>query len=173
MVKNGSTKETNSWGASMPAWIASIVSVLALLSTIWLQYASRRDQMDRDLTEHRRTALFHALQVIDCVYSNEPFSGPPSHPQPCDLQAARDADSQMRIYCRYPETVQFFYKALGMHNTEVQKAPGVSVEKLEQFRVQVAKELDLSSPVYSDPNQVWISNLDGAPPAQPSNSSKN
>ena len=43
-----------------------------------------------------------------------------------------------------------------------EKPKGVSLRALDEFRRQVAKELELPGPVGLDPGKVWISDLDGA-----------
>jgi hypothetical protein len=153
-------------GSQLPAWITAFVAVAALLATVYFQYRTREDQINHELLEHRRTALFDALTVIDHVYSNEPLlNGKPSNPHKWNIQFARDTDNQMRIYCKYPETVSAFRKAIGLYNPSIQKAPGVDLKALDDFRKQVAKELELPEPVGIDPNTVWINNLSGAVPS--------
>jgi hypothetical protein len=165
---SGSSGSSNSSGSSkLTTGIAVgtiLVSALTLYFTIRLhnedQQATRREK----LLEHRREMLFSALKVIDNVYSNEPFNGqPPVHPLEFEVQTARDIDNGIRIYCEYPETVASFRKALGLFNpSEGEKPKGVNPEALDQFRAQVAKELDLPNPIGTDRRLVWISNLDGA-----------
>jgi len=82
----------------------------------------------------RQKALFEALQVIDNVYSNEPLeNGKAPDPHVWDIQLARDADNQMRIYCKYPETRRMFIAALGIYNPKVGKPPGINIKALDQF----------------------------------------
>lgn len=146
----------------LPAWITAIVAVFALLATVYFQHETREDQIKHELLEHRRQTLFEALKVIDNVYSNEPLQdGKAPDPHKWDIQLARDVDNEMRIYCKYPETPVMFRAAIGLYNPSVQKAPGISVKALDDFRRQVAKELELPEPIGSDPNLAWISNLAG------------
>jgi hypothetical protein len=128
-------------------------------STIWIAAA-----IDDRLLEHRREALFNALKVIDHVYLNEPLgqNGHVSNPHQWDIQLARDADNQMRIYCQFPETFTSFRAALGLHNPSVQRSNGVSLKALDGFRKQVARELKLAEPVGFNQDMVWIENLAGA-----------
>jgi len=74
----------------------------------------------------------------------------------------RDADNQMRVYCRFPETLTSFRTALGLYNRAIQKPPGIDVEALDQFRGEVARELDLPKPVGSNKDIAWIESLAGA-----------
>jgi hypothetical protein len=156
------SSEQSRAASTLPMWITSVVSVFALLATVYFQYSAREDQLKHDLLEHRRIALFHALQVIDNVYSNEPLNGHQPNPHPWDISLARDADNEMRIYCQYPDTLQAFRKALGVYNPDIDKPHGVSLLGLDEFRSQVAKELNLPVPIGSDLNLIWISNLSGA-----------
>lgn|GEM_PF-3435111 len=146
----------------LPAWITAIVAIFALLATTYFQWDSRRNQIQDELREHRRSALFAALKVIDNVYSNEPVSdGKAPNPHPWDIQLARDADNQMRIYCQYPETLGLFRKALGLYNPQIEKPHRIDLLALDEFRKQVAKELDLKEPIPPDPNLIWINHLAG------------
>jgi hypothetical protein len=150
----------------LPAWITAFVAIGALLATTYFQWDTRRNQVQDELREHRRNALFAALKVIDNVYSNEPLSdGKAPNPHVWDIQLARDADNQMRVYCQYPETVNLFRKALGLYNPQLEKPHGVDLKALDEFRKQVAKELDLKEPIPSDPNLVWIGRLTGTAPS--------
>jgi hypothetical protein len=146
----------------VPAWISALVSVGALLGTIEYQYYTRQVQIKSDLVEHRRQALFAALEVIDNVFGNEPLTGgKPPYPHKWDIKLAHDADNQMRIYCKYPETLSLFRKTLALHNPDT-KSPGVDLQALDDFRLQVAKELDLPKPIPPDRNAIWIYGLSGA-----------
>ena len=144
-----------------------MAAVGALLATSYFQYSARQNEIKHELMEHRRKTLFQALEVIDNVYSNEPLAnGKPSNPHNWNIQLARDADNQMRIYCKYPETVRLFRSAVGLHNPNIEKSPGISLEALDDFRIQVAKELELPAPVGLDRNAIWISGLAGAAPSE-------
>ena len=152
------------WGTTTPAWIAVIVTAATLGISIWThsEDAARADR--EQLLEHRREALFSALKVIDLVYSNEPWNGNPApHPLPVDVQQARDAYNQMSIYCQYPDTLVAFRSAIGVWNPQEDKGPNQpSIGALIDFRKQVAKELDLPTPVSIDDKYAWIENLYGA-----------
>ena len=63
-----------------------------------------------------------------------------------------------------------FRTAIGLYNPTVQKAPGISLRALDDFRRQVAKELDLPEPVGLDENVAWIGTLSGTSQPDPSNS---
>jgi len=134
------------------------------MATLYFHYLDRNVAISDRLVEHRRAALFDALKVIDHVFSNEPIGrdGRAPNPHAWDIQLARDADNQMRVYCRYPETLTSFRTALGLYNRATQKPPGISVEALDHFREQVARELDLPQPVGSDKDAAWIESLTGA-----------
>jgi hypothetical protein len=154
-------KELNE--SQWPARITAFVSVVALVATIYFQYSTAKHQIDHEILEHRQGALFEALRVIDNVYSNEPLeNGKAPNPHNWDIQLARDADNQMRIYCKYPETRLMFMSALGLYNPQNGKPPGINLKALDKFRRQVAKELDLPEPVGSDDNLIWIAGLAGA-----------
>jgi len=125
-------KTTND--SQWPARITALVAVAALLTTIYFQYSTAKNQIRHELLEHRQKALFEALQVIDNVYSNEPLeNGKAPDPHVWDIQLARDADNQMRIYCKYPETRRMFIAALGIYNPKVGKPPGINIKALDQF----------------------------------------
>jgi hypothetical protein len=154
-------KTTN--GSQWPTQITAMVAVIALIGSIYFQSATAKNQINHALLEHRQKALFEALQVIDNVYSNEPLeNGKAPNPHTWDIQLARDADNQMRIYCKYPETRLAFISALNLHNAQDAKSPGINLRALDEFRGQVAKELELPKPVASDDNLIWIAHLAGA-----------
>jgi len=152
------------WTSIIPPWLPVFITCATLIATFWLHSQDQRTAAHDKLLEHRREALFSALKVIDAVYSNEPWNDrSPAHPLPVDVQQARDADNEMRIYCQYPETLSAFRKALGLWNPQKDKVSShPSLDGFNEFRMQVARELDLPQPIGVDPNYVWISNLDGA-----------
>ena len=144
------------------AWLAFSAAMIALTVNIVMGYLDRRETRDRILLDHRRKALFTALEVIDHVYANEPLGGkPPAHPHAWNLQMARDAMNGIRVYCEEPDrTLDAFRRALGLHDPSKERAPGIDVAYLDRFRAEVARELRL--PQYqSNPDFVWISNLAG------------
>ena len=151
------------WTSNIPPWLAVLVTCATLVSTVWLHSQDQVIIAHDRLLEHRREALFSALKVIDTVYSNEKWNGkPPVHPINVDIQSARDAYNQMLLYCQYPETLTTFRKALGVWNPQEDKSPShPSIEGLDDFRAQVAKELDLP-PIQRNSKYTWINNLDGA-----------
>jgi hypothetical protein len=159
MAESGTTSSSQ-W----PAWAAVIASSAALIVTLYFHHLDRKAAISDRLVEHRRAALFDALRVIDHVYSNEPIGRDGRAPSPhnWDIQLARDADNQMRVYCQFPETLTSFRAALGLYNPEAQKPPGINIEALDHFRIQVARELDLPGPVGLDKSLAWISSLAGA-----------
>jgi hypothetical protein len=153
---NETTKGRASLATTIPIW-------LALFVTIGIQLFTAQQQTNRELLEHRRIALFSALRVIDLTYSNESLPGQTPNLHPWNIQTARDADNELRIYCKYPETINAFRKALGIYNPSTgQKPLGIDIKSLDDFRVQVAKELDLNNPIGLDANLAWISGLAGA-----------
>lgn len=162
--ENRITEEKVSREAS-PVWLAqatAIVALLTLVATTSLHFLDRHDSTHEKLVQHRREALFSALHVIDDVYSNEPLEkGQPSNPHAWSLQTARDAENEIRIYCKDPKTVQSFREALGLYNPSESKAPGLKPKELDTFRRQIAVELELPEPIGFDPNLVWISHLAG------------
>jgi hypothetical protein len=141
-----------------------IVSSVTLIATLYFHHLDRTAAINDRLVEHRRAALFDALRVIDHVYSNEPIGRDGRAPSPhnWDIQLARDADNQMRVYCKFPETLTSFRTALGLYNPVNQRRPGIDIEGLDHFRKQVARELDLPDPVGFDKDTVWIESLTGA-----------
>ncbi len=163
-MANTASKTTQGNTTQWPAYLSGVVAFLALIATLYFHHLDRNAAIEDRLLEHRREALFNALRVIDHVYSNEPLGrdGHPPSPHHWDIQLARDADHQMRVYCQFPETLTSFRTALGLHNPTVQKAPGINVEALDSFRKQVARELNLPPPIGLDRNMVWIDSLAGA-----------
>ena len=167
MAKSGSTSSETAvppGRSQWPAWVAVIVSSGALIATLYFHHLDRNAAISDRLLEHRRAALFDALKVIDHVYSNEPIGRDGRAPSPhnWDIQLARDADNQMRVYCQFPETLTSFRTALGLYNPAIQKPPGINLEALDHFRMQVARELDLPGPVGFDKDAAWIDSLTGA-----------
>jgi len=101
---------------------------------------------------------------IAIIYSNEPIGRDGRTPSPhnWDIQLARNADNQMRVYCQFPETLANFRTAVGLYNPATEKPPGINLEALDRFRKQVARELNLPEPVGLDKDLAWISTLAGA-----------
>jgi hypothetical protein len=151
------------WVGMIPSWLAVFVTCATLMVTICTHHQDQVTAAHDKVLEHRREALFSALKVIDAVYSNEPWNGkPPVHPLNVDIQSARDAYNQMVLYCQYPETLTTFNKALGMWNPQEDKtASPPSIEGLDNFRVQVSRELELP-PNQPNSKYTWIYNLAGA-----------
>jgi len=155
----GRRAESSLWAP----WIAVVVALLTLGGNVYLNFNDRREARHVRLLEHRREALLAALTVIDHVYSNEPIGpeGKKPNPHEWDIQLARDAMNRMRVYCNDPRTVTAFTRALGLYNPAKEKPRGISLEALDDFRRQVARELELPDPGSGDPNLVWISTLSG------------
>ena len=71
------------------------------------------------------------------------------------------------IYCENPKTtLTSFYKAIGLHNPQVESAPGVNLKGLEEFRREVARESNLPELKFSDPDITWIYSLSGTKEAE-------
>ncbi len=70
--------------------------------------------------------------------------------------------NQLIIYCEYPEkTVNLYMNAVGLYNPKTEKPIGIKLKYLEDFRKQVAIELNLPEVVYSDSDKIWINSLSG------------
>jgi len=162
-LPRGMTKESGNRTSTLP-WFATIITAATLAVTVCFHYQDAAAARHEALLEHRRQALFSALRVIDFAYANMDFYGKqPLHPVSWDVQLARDADNNMRIYCQYPETIATFRKALGARNPYEDSKPNPpDVASLDEFRKQVAKELELPEPIGFDPKISWISSLPGA-----------
>lgn len=145
------------------AWLAFIAAMIAIIVNIVMGYVDHREAREKTLLDHRREALFTALQVIDHVYANESLDGKsPVHPHSWDLQLARNAMNGILVYCEKPDrTFNAFTKALGLYNPSKQKPPGIDISSLDQFRIEVARELHLSSEYKGNPELTWINNLPG------------
>jgi hypothetical protein len=72
---------------------------------------------------------------IAIIYSNEPIGRDGRTPSPhnWDIQLARNADNQMRVYCQFPETLANFRTAVGLYNPATEKPPGINLEALDRF----------------------------------------
>jgi hypothetical protein len=148
--------------AALPGMFAALVALGALVWSVLQYQRTTRSQIHADLIQHRREALFAALQVIDHVYANEPImNGKAPNPHEWPIQSARDADNMMRIYYSDPQTRMSFINAVGLHDPTLGKPPGLSIRALNDFRLQVAKELGLPPPV-NDEKLAWIVTLTGA-----------
>jgi hypothetical protein len=149
--------------AALPGVLSAFVALGALIWSVLLYQKTVQSQIHADLIQHRREALFAALQVIDHVYSNEPIlkNGKAPNPHDWPIQSARDADNMMRIYCSDPQTREFFIKALGLYNPDKGQPTGISIKSLDDFRLQVARELELPPPVRNE-DMAWIVSLTGA-----------
>jgi hypothetical protein len=70
--------------------------------------------------------------------------------------------NKMLIYCANPKrTVNAFTKAIGVHNSQMQKAPKYGPKDLAEFRKIVCEELYLPVTNYDDANITWIYRLPG------------
>jgi len=143
---------------AVAALISALAATVTLGLTLWLHHLDGQEK----LLEHRREALLLGLQVIDHVYSNEPLdNGKAPNPHKWDIQLAHNADNQIRIYCLYPETHAAFKRALGLYNPKIEESKGIDIKALDEFRRQIALELNLKQPK-QDPNYTWISRLAGS-----------
>jgi hypothetical protein len=141
----------------------AFTAIAALAITVWLQSKTKSDDNHEKLLEHRRTALMLALQAIDHEYSNERWdNGDPCDPHPWNIQLAHDADNQIRIYCGDPQTHVLFLNALNVHNPATERPKVITTTALDEFRKQIARELELPEPSTAEPNRAWICHLSGA-----------
>ena len=160
------TANTTVWVAFAAAIMAAIV---VAVSGFVLHFLDRRAQRKHEILQERKEALFDALQVIDLVYAHEPLLGKePLNPKEWDISLARNTMNKMLIYCENPQrTVQAFYKAIGLYNPHVNRSsPGVDLKYLDEFRKEVAHELNLPEPGFVDPNKAWIYSLAGTAEAK-------
>jgi hypothetical protein len=142
--------------------ITALAAIAALAVTVWLQYKANNDNNHEKLLEHRRAALMSALQAIDHEYSNERWdNNDPPDPHPWNIQLARDADNQIRIYCSDPQTHVLFLRALNVYNPATETPKVINTTALDEFRKQIARELELPEPS-AEANRAWISHLSGA-----------
>jgi hypothetical protein len=142
---------------------SAFAAVAALAITVRLQHEANNNNNHERLLEHRRTALMLALQAIDHEYSNERWdNGDPPDPHSWNIQLARDADNQIRIYCSDPQTHVLFLQALNVYDPTTEKPKVISTTPLDEFRKQIARELELPEPSTAEPNRAWISHLSGA-----------
>jgi hypothetical protein len=150
--------------ALLAARAAIICAILTIAIQAAIYFLDVHDKHKQELMDHRRQALFSALEVVDHVYANSAFDGkPPSHPQPWDISSARTAMSGMMIYCKDPNrAVAAFSKAIGLYNPNTEIPPGVRVGALQEFRDVISDELEAPPIRYADSNMIWISELPGA-----------
>jgi hypothetical protein len=142
--------------------VTAMTAIAALIVTVYINHEQTKISAHEKLLDHRRAALSSALQVVDHTWSNEMIEGmPPTKPHKWDIQLARDADNQLRIYCADPKTHELFMTVLGVRNPRSEKPKQVSPAALDEFRKQVAEELELPAPS-SDPDRIWIAGLEGA-----------
>ena len=128
-----------------------------------LAVQDRDAQRRHEILQQRRDVLFQALKVVDNVYANSNFEGQPAlPPRPWDIELARSALNGMLIYCENPEaTVKAFSRAIGLHNPEVGAPVKVNAAGINGFRLQVARELEIQAPRWTDDDQAWIVSLPG------------
>ena len=148
-------------------WIPVIAAVLAATITgafgFYFKYLETSERIKHEILSERKKALFDALTVIDLVYANSEFDGKtPLARKQWDIQLARDAYNKMLIYCSNPErTIKAFHNAIGLYNHGLEKPRGFSAASINEFRREVARELELSDSLYLDPNRAWIGVLPG------------
>lgn len=146
---------------------AIIAAVVVALTGIVLHYLESKEKRNYEIMTERKQALFDALHVIDLVYANEAIGGPPLNPDEWDISIARNAVNKMLIYCENPQrTVEAFYKAIGLYNPEKEARPGIILKYLDEFRKEVACELNLPELKFMDPDKTWIRSLAGTKEAK-------
>ncbi len=123
-------------------WLTFSAAMITLAANIVISYLDRRGTRREDLLDHRRTALFTAVKVIDHVHPNESFNEEPAvQPHSWDIQLARDAMNGILIYWEESQkTLHTFKRALGLHHPKTERPPGMVVASLDQFRNEVAQE---------------------------------
>jgi len=127
---------------------ASIATILEFPNARMLQFKAKNNDNHEKLLERRHTALMSALQAIDHEYSNERWdNGDPRDPHPWNIQVARDADNQIRIYCGDPQTHVLLLRALNVHNPATESPKVITTTALYEFRKQIARELELPEPI--------------------------
>jgi hypothetical protein len=97
-----------------PALIAAGAAVLALVVSttlqVWIRHREAQQARLHEIMRHRREALHAALNVVDHVYANSAFGGPPRHPHDWNLALAWDAMNKMTLYCERPRQVVAAFK---------------------------------------------------------------
>ena len=140
-------------------WFPILSVLLGLLMFVLEQDAKRKFE----ILQERKVALFDALHVADLVYANMCFNNKkPLNPKEWDIYLARSAINKMLIYCKDPQkTVSTFYKVLGVYNPDIETPNNIRVADLDEFRKQVAYELDTSEFIASNSTYTWIYSLPG------------
>lgn len=159
--------ENNSNIVKNATFIAALLAFIVSGVNIYLQYDYRQQDLklavDKEIIQQRKEALLQALEVIDNVYANSNFE---KLPKPIlhtwSIQKARDAMNKMIIFCADPQTtIDIFQRAIGLHNPQFESPKIYSAGGIQDFRVQVAKELNLPPVIFSDSTKTWISRLPG------------
>jgi hypothetical protein len=149
--------------SSTAPWIAfGAVALTLIVNTGLNAWQSHQDNAQR-LLEHRREALFSALEVIDHVYANLSFDNkPPVNPHKWPIAQARAAMNGILVYCDDPgTTVASFERAIGLHNPEIEPTPVIRAGYIDEFRHEVARELALPVPSSGQSMRSWIATLPG------------
>jgi len=154
----------NEKSARLTAKVAVICTIVTVVVQITGFVWNIHEKHNEELMQHRREALFSALQVVDHVYANSEFNNrPASNPHQWDISQTRDAMNGIIIYSRDPNVVlDSFSKAIGMHNPDTENVPMFGPKGLAEFRDVVCEELGVSGVQYLNTNQIWIYKLPGA-----------
>lgn len=146
----------------------TVIAIVAVGTLGWNTYTYQKDRQAarKDLImQRRREALFRALHVVDHIYSNTKFDGTaaPASPHSWPIQDARDSMNEILMYCSEPEkTLESFFRAIGLFTLGKGKPPTFGVPMLNNFRNEVARELELPQIDYSKFETPWIAGLAGA-----------
>jgi hypothetical protein len=151
-----------------PIFYAALIAAIVSSVSILFQYYSRQEDLAnavrKEIMQQRKEALLQALEVIDNLYANENIEKRKDFiKHPWSIQKARDAMNKMIIYCEDPQTtVSMYREILGVNNPFYEKPKTFRLYNIQDFRVQVAKELHLPPVVFRDTSFIWISRLNGA-----------
>lgn len=144
---------------------ATVYSVRFGVHIFKLEQEAKRNY---EILQERKAALFDALHVVDLVYANERLNNmDPLNPKEWDINLARNAMNKMLIYCKDPNNmVTAFNNAVGLYNPDKEAVPGIKLESLDEFRKQIACELNLPKFEANNPDKIWIYSLTGTKEAK-------